>query len=101
MARRAPTSAKERHRHGCIRCHTWYEDACKVPETDGYCFPCRTGKPGFKEIYQGRQPRACCLNARPANKEDITRYDLRGHGPWWLCGTCHRTFPHVKPKEKK
>lgn len=91
MARKSLNNA--RHAHGCVRCHTRYEDACPTAETDSLCITCRGGR-GWQLLIDNARPTDCCVaGSRLATKDQMAVYRLAGGHLWFICTTCRRTHP--------
>lgn len=88
------------HAHGCVVCHERYEDACKDLKTNGMCFECRTGRPGWGMLILHRLPVDCCrAHSRLTTEDERYTYRLCGpkEVPWYICRLCARTFPYDNP----
>jgi hypothetical protein len=83
------------HAHGCIQCGSRYMDSCTTSEKNGTCYPCRSGVPNTF-LTQGYLPIECCPSniRRVFDPDELLRYRLAGPGPWFICRSCQRTFPH-------
>jgi hypothetical protein len=81
------------HAHGCIRCVTRYQDACRTPAVDGLCTSCRGGR-AWQLLIDNALPRDCCREqARLVTKEQKVSYSLAGTRLWFICPSCARTHP--------
>lgn len=93
--------------HGCIRCHGRYTikhgEEKKDPSfsDDGLCELCKYGRPRGYDTGQWDARICCLLEAREATKAEVRQHKLAGMGPWYICPTCVRTFPHVRPSDRK
>ncbi len=88
------------HAHGCLSCGRRYQDSCAYK--NNLCPVCRKIRPGPTQEDLDRLPRDCCANggSRVITDTDVlSKYNLGGTGPWFLCATCARTHPFDPVKE--
>lgn len=84
------------HAHGCMDCHTYYQDTCITPNKPEKCLPCRVGGRKVTTLTLNRAPQDCCRAlARPVTKDELARYKLVGQIPWLICPVCQRTHPYA------
>lgn len=84
------------HAHGCLDCGQRYQDTCAFPLKNNLCAVCRGSQAAPSKEDLDRQPRDCCANGGSRLITDVdvlSKYNLGGPGPWFLCRTCARTHP--------
>jgi hypothetical protein len=81
------------HWHICRMCGVTYMDACREHGRNTECYECRTGRPGWKDLIEGRAPKDCCFRfSRPVtHSEELVTYKLAGDSAWVRCKVCARS----------
>lgn len=90
------------HAHGCLSCGRRYQDTCAFAYKNNLCGICRGSQTALTQEDLDRQPRDCCANGGSRLVTDVdvlSRYNLGGDGPWFLCKNCARTHPFDPTKE--